>query len=35
MERLHHLAADTGALLIFGHDSENWAQHAHAPENYR
>jgi N-acyl homoserine lactone hydrolase len=25
MHKLHRLAADTGALVIFGHDPENWA----------
>ncbi len=35
MERLRALAAETGALVVFGHDPENWAQLAHAPESYR
>jgi glyoxylase-like metal-dependent hydrolase (beta-lactamase superfamily II) len=35
MERLHALAEDTQALVIFGHDPENWAGLRHAPESYR
>ena len=35
MRKLRALAADTGALVVFGHDPENWEQLAHAPESYR
>jgi N-acyl homoserine lactone hydrolase len=35
LERLHQLAEVTGALVIFGHDPENWGQREHAPEAYR
>jgi glyoxylase-like metal-dependent hydrolase (beta-lactamase superfamily II) len=35
MQRLRDLAQETGALVVFGHDPENWAQLAHAPESYR
>jgi N-acyl homoserine lactone hydrolase len=35
LERLHRLAEDTGALLVFGHDPENWAERRHAPAPYR
>jgi N-acyl homoserine lactone hydrolase len=35
LERLHKVADDTGALLIFGHDPENWAQRKQAPQGYR
>lgn len=35
IEGLRALAAETGALVVFGHDPENWAQLAHAPESYR
>ena len=35
MERLRGLAEETGALVVFGHDAENWAGLAHAPESYR
>jgi glyoxylase-like metal-dependent hydrolase (beta-lactamase superfamily II) len=35
MQRLRDLAAETGALVVFGHDPGNWAQLAHAPEGYR
>jgi hypothetical protein len=31
MELLHGLADETGALLVFGHDPENWAGLTHAP----
>ena len=34
LERLHGLAEETGALLVFGHDAENWSQVQHAPESY-
>jgi N-acyl homoserine lactone hydrolase len=35
MQALRDLAQETGALVVFGHDPENWAQFAHAPESYR
>lgn len=35
MKRLHELAKDTGARIVFGHDPENWAALRHAPEAYR
>jgi N-acyl homoserine lactone hydrolase len=35
LERLHRLAEDTGALLVFGHDARNWAERQHAPAAYR
>ena len=35
MRRLHELAEETGALVVFGHDPENWAQLKQAPEPYR
>ena len=34
LRRLHDLADETGAVLVFGHDPRNWAQHRHAPEPY-
>lgn len=34
LERLHRVARDTGALLVFGHDPENWAERRHAPAAY-
>jgi N-acyl homoserine lactone hydrolase len=34
VERLHDLAIDTGALIVFGHDPNNWAGHRHAPDCY-
>lgn len=34
LERLRGVASDTGALIIFGHDPKNWAEHRHAPERY-
>jgi glyoxylase-like metal-dependent hydrolase (beta-lactamase superfamily II) len=34
LERLHQLADQTGATVVFGHDAENWAQLDHAPESY-
>jgi N-acyl homoserine lactone hydrolase len=33
-ERLRELAHDTGALLIFGHDAEQFSGLRHAPANY-
>jgi glyoxylase-like metal-dependent hydrolase (beta-lactamase superfamily II) len=35
LRRLRELADETGAMVVFGHDSENWAQLKHAPESYR
>lgn len=35
LERLHAVAEDTGALVVFGHDPENWSQLRRAPESYR
>jgi hypothetical protein len=35
LELLHRLADETGALLVFGHDPENWAGLTHAPQSYR
>jgi N-acyl homoserine lactone hydrolase len=35
MQKLRDLAADTGAVVVFGHDPEDWAQHRHAPDGYR
>lgn len=35
MQRLRELAEQTGALLVFGHDAENWAGLSHAPASYR
>jgi glyoxylase-like metal-dependent hydrolase (beta-lactamase superfamily II) len=35
LDRLHGLADETGALLVFGHDPENWAELRHTPEAYR
>jgi len=35
IEQLRQLADRTGALVVFGHDAENWAELAHAPESYR
>lgn len=35
MRRLHALAEETEALVVFGHDPENWAGLVHAPEGYR
>ncbi len=34
LERLRGVAHETGALIIFGHDPENWAERRHAPEAY-
>jgi N-acyl homoserine lactone hydrolase len=34
MQRLHELAEQTGALKVFGHDPENWAELRHAPTAY-
>ena len=35
MRKLRAIADDTGALVVFGHDPENWARFAHAPDCYR
>ena len=35
LRRLHQLADHTRAMVVFGHDSENWAQLKHAPGSYR
>jgi len=34
LERLRGVAHDTRALILFGHDPENWAEHRHAPAHY-
>jgi N-acyl homoserine lactone hydrolase len=34
LQRLRDVGRETGALIVFGHDSENWAQRKHAPEHY-
>ena len=34
LQRLRELALETGALIVFGHDPENWAGLRHAPDNY-
>ena len=34
LRRLHELADETGATVVFGHDPENWASLRHAPESY-
>jgi N-acyl homoserine lactone hydrolase len=31
LERLRSVAADTGAMVVFGHDPKNWGQLKHAP----
>jgi glyoxylase-like metal-dependent hydrolase (beta-lactamase superfamily II) len=35
LERLRAIAEETGALVVFGHDAENWDSLAHAPDGYR
>lgn len=35
MQRLHELADETGAMVVFGHDPDNWGRLQHAPEPYR
>jgi N-acyl homoserine lactone hydrolase len=35
LERLHRLADDTGALLVFGHVARNCAERKRAPASYR
>jgi len=34
LDRLRQLAKETGALVVFGHDPENWSQLRHAPGRY-
>jgi N-acyl homoserine lactone hydrolase len=34
LELLRHLAHETDALLVFGHDAENWSRLEHAPLSY-
>jgi glyoxylase-like metal-dependent hydrolase (beta-lactamase superfamily II) len=34
VEALRHVACDTGALIVFGHDPDDWARHRHAPDSY-
>jgi N-acyl homoserine lactone hydrolase len=34
LDRLRTLADQTGALVVFGHDSENWSELRHAPASY-
>jgi glyoxylase-like metal-dependent hydrolase (beta-lactamase superfamily II) len=34
LERLHALADETSAAIVFGHDPENWAELRHAPQAY-
>jgi glyoxylase-like metal-dependent hydrolase (beta-lactamase superfamily II) len=34
LRRLHELADETSAAVLFGHDPENWAQFKHAPKAY-
>ena len=35
LRRLHKLADETGAMVVFGHDPENWGKLHHAPDPYR
>ena len=35
LERLRELAGETDALVVFGHDPENWSGLRHAPASYR
>lgn len=35
MKRLHELADQTRATIVFGHDPANWTGLRHAPESYR
>ena len=35
LERLRELARGAGALVVFGHDPENWSGLRHAPDSYR
>jgi glyoxylase-like metal-dependent hydrolase (beta-lactamase superfamily II) len=34
LQRLHQIAGETGATIVFGHDPENWVTLRHAPESY-
>jgi N-acyl homoserine lactone hydrolase len=34
IERLRRLANDTDALIVFGHDPDNWSELTHAPDCY-
>jgi N-acyl homoserine lactone hydrolase len=34
LERLRGLARDTDALIVFGHDADNWSRLRHAPDHY-
>jgi glyoxylase-like metal-dependent hydrolase (beta-lactamase superfamily II) len=34
LERLRELARETDALLVLGHDADNWSRLKHAPEHY-
>lgn len=34
LERLHDVAEQTSAVIVFGHDAENWAELEHAPDRY-
>jgi glyoxylase-like metal-dependent hydrolase (beta-lactamase superfamily II) len=35
LERLHRLADETRALVVFGHDPKNWSELKRAPRSYR
>ena len=35
LDLLHGVAEETGALVVFGHDPENWSQLRRAPDSYR
>ena len=35
LDVLHQLAEQTGALVVFGHDPENWSELRRAPDSYR
>jgi glyoxylase-like metal-dependent hydrolase (beta-lactamase superfamily II) len=34
LETLRRVARDTSALIVFGHDPDDWAQHRQAPDSY-
>jgi glyoxylase-like metal-dependent hydrolase (beta-lactamase superfamily II) len=34
LEALRRVARETGALIVFGHDPDDWAQHRRAPDPY-
>ena len=34
LERLRQLASETGSLVVFGHDPDNWSRLRHAPDHY-